>query len=100
MAINPNNAINHRAHRETYCGKRETLSFYDYLHALFYARLNLIIPKNITRKHRELLEIKSLLKVKKKLCELCGFIEDSRSKLRGISMQGTFIIIFALLTLQ
>ena len=60
-SVNPNNAINHRAHREY---KRETISFYDFLCALFYVRLNLIIFKKITREHRELLEIKSLFKVK------------------------------------
>jgi len=43
--------------------KRETISFYDFLCALFYAKLNLIVFKNITRGHRELLEIKSLFKV-------------------------------------
>jgi len=43
--------------------KRETISFYDFLCALFYVRLNLIISKNITREHRALLEIKILCNV-------------------------------------
>jgi len=43
-------------------GKRETISFYNFLCAL--VRLNLIIHKKITREHRELLEIKSLFTVK------------------------------------
>ena len=44
--------------------KRETISFYDFLCALFYARLNVIVFLNVTREHRELLEIKSLFKIK------------------------------------
>ena len=44
--------------------KRETISFYGFRWALFYVRLNLIIFKKITRGHRELLESKSLFKVK------------------------------------
>ena len=43
--------------------KREAISFYDFLCALFYVKLNLIISKKIKREHRELLEIKSLFKI-------------------------------------
>ncbi len=44
--------------------KRETISFYNFLCELFYVRLNLIISKKITREHREVFEIKNLLKLK------------------------------------
>ena len=43
--------------------KIETISFYNFLCALFYAGLSLNCFKNITLGYRELLEIKSLLKV-------------------------------------
>jgi len=72
FSLCPNNEINHSqqqallsVHTGKYIDiKGETISFYDFLCALFYVNLNLIISKKTTQEHREFLAIKSLFKVK------------------------------------
>jgi len=75
MQLTTENTENTEKHIDS---KRETLSFYDFLCAFFYARLNVIAFKNIARGHRELLEI-----IKSELAKVCFPSLDGRGLREG-----------------